>query len=337
MFMDVSSVIKALTNLGNGKPSDVVGFDFGSTGVRAVRLARSKEGFSIVQVWSVQAPVPEPFVFPRELRARAAALAISHPEAVAKLLSIPRPANKLDDVPFAELLGISDPQTFRLAMEIQDSSAAETRVLLAAIPETVAVALLRPFAQGFPAPRSMEVSGLAALNGVLLGTPGLSEQSAMLLDLGAEVATVAITVPRRLAFVRQFRIGANAILRKLGESLNMDPNTARDVAGDGMIDAAEQVRSAFDPLVRQIILGRDFVSRRHNTRTDRLYVAGGLFQAPYWTQPFQTGLGVEVVIWNPLASLPAASGALAPETVAQGSRFAAAAGVAMAALEGARP
>ncbi len=335
--MDFSSVVKNWANIGNAVPSDVVGFDFGATGTRGLRIVRDKEGLSIVQAWCVPTPVPEPFVFPKELRARAAALAISHPDAMAKLLSIPRPASKLDDVPFADLLGISDPQTFRMAMEIQDSSAAETRVLLAAIPETVAATLLHPFAQGFPAPRSMEVSGLAALNGILLGTPGLTEQSVMLLDLGAEIATVAITIPRKLAFVRQFRIGANAMLRKLGESLNMDPDTARDVAGDGMIDATEQVRAAFDPLVRQIILGRDFVSRRHNTRTDRLYVAGGLFQTPYWAQPFQTGLGVEVAIWNPLATLPAASGALAPETVAQGCRFAAAAGAAMAALEGVRP
>jgi len=337
--MDFSGIqSKALALFKGGRLQDVVGFDFGATGTRAVRISRVRETLTVVRAWSGQALAAAPPAYPRELRAHAGAIAVSHPDIVSKLLSIPRPANKIDDVPFADLLGISDPQAFRIAMEIQESTASEAFTLLAAIPDAVIHAALRPFAQGFPAPQAIEVAGLAAINGVVLCNPAFRDQSVILLDLGAETATVAITIPQRLAFVRQFRIGANAILRKLGESLGMDAETARDAVGDGVIDASEQVRAAFEPLVRQIILGRDFVARRHNVRSSRLSVSGGLFQRPYWLTPLQTALAVEAAVWNPLAALPAAAGALAPETVAQGCRFAAAAGAALAALkESSRP
>ncbi len=330
--MDVSG-IKSAFSFGGRRLRDVVGFDFGASGVRAVRLATGREGVVVSGVWSAEAPLTDPLVFPHEMRARAAAIAVSHPDAVARLLFIPRPASKLDDVPFADLLGIADPQAFRMAMEIAHSHASETHVLLAAIPETDAAAALHPFAQGIPAPQSLEVAGLAAINGLILCTPAIEEQSAILLDLGAEVATVAITTPRRLAFVRQFRIGANTIMKKLGERLGMDAETAREAVGGGVVDATEQIRAVFDPLTNQIILGRDFVSRRFNVRPDHVYVSGGLFRSPAWAQPLQVALDVGVTIWNPLADLPAASGALDAETVAEGCRFAAAVGAALGILE----
>lgn len=326
------AAFKSAFGLG-GAPKDIVGIDVGSSGVRAVRVAHTKDGAMLTQAWETLSPVPGPLTLPRNLKARAGALAVSHVDAVAKLLSIPRPQHKLDDVPFADLLGISDPQAFRMAMEIQDSSTTETHVLLAAIPETTITSSLHPFTQGFPAIQSFELSGLAAINSVLLGNSACSEQNLVLLDLGAETATVAITMSKQLAFMRQFRIGANAILRKLAESLGMDVETVRDVVGDGVIDASEQVKAAFEPLARQIILGRDFVARRHNARASCLYVSGGLFQAPFWLTPLQTALAVDAVIWNPLAVLPAIPGAISPEVVACGCRFAAATGVALAGLQ----
>ena len=325
--------IQAALSLGGGVLKEVVGIDFGATGTRAVRMSRTGAALSITRVWSGPKMGSGAFLLPRELRAHACALAVSHSDIVSKLLSIPRPSNKLDDVPIADLLGIIDPKAFRIAIEIQDSTATETHALIAAIPDALARATLSSFAQGFPAPQSLEVSGLAAINGMVLGTPGIREQGALLLDLGAETATVAIIVSQKLAFTRQFRIGANAIMRKLGESLGMDSDTAREAVGEGIIDAAEQVQAAYEPLARQINLGRDFVSRRYNVRPEQLVVSGGLFQAPFWAHPLEAALGVEVTVWNPFSVLPVTPGALTPELVAQGCRFAAAAGAAIAALE----
>jgi len=334
--MDVLG-IKAAFSLGHGALTDVVGVDFGTTGTRAVRVSRTGAAWSIVRVWSGPATGSVALVLPREMRAHAGALAVSHPDIVSKLLSIPRPSYKLDDVPIAELLGITDPKAFRIAIEIQDSTASETHALIAALPDAVARATLSPFSQGFPAPQSLEVAGLAAINGMVLGIPEIREQGALLLDLGAETATVAIIVSKKLAFARQFRIGANAIMRKFGKSLGMDGDTALGAVGEGIIDAGDQIGVAFEPLARQIILGCDFVSRRHNVRPERLVVSGGLFQTPCWTQSIEAVLGVGVTVWNPFAVLPAQPGALTPKLVAQGCRFAAAAGAAVAALEATRP
>jgi hypothetical protein len=335
--MDFSGINSALS-LGGGLLRDVVGIDFGTTGTRAVRVSRAVGGaWSIVRVWSGPARGSGAWVLPRDMRAPAGALAVSHPEIVSKLISIPRPSNKLDDVPIAELLGITDPKAFRIAMEIQHATAVETHALLAAIPDAVARATLSAFAQGFPAPQSLEVAGLAAVNGMVLGMSANRDPGAILLDLGAETATVAIIVARKLAFARQFRMGANAIARKLGESFGMDADTALGAVGEGIVDAGDQIQTAFEPLARQIILARDFVSRRHNIRPERLLVSGGLFQAPCWMQPLQAALDVEVAVWNPFSALPVAPGVLTPELVAQGCRFASAAGAAVAALEAKKP
>ena len=160
--------IKSALFSGGGVLKDVVGIDFGTTGTRAVRMSRTGAALSITRVWSGPETDSVAFVLPRELRAHAAAFAVSHPDIVSKLLSIPRPSNKLDDVPIADLLCITDPKAFRIAIEIQDSTAAETHALIAAIPDARARATLSSFAQGFPAPQSLEVSGLAAINGMVL-------------------------------------------------------------------------------------------------------------------------------------------------------------------------
>jgi Tfp pilus assembly PilM family ATPase len=315
----------------------VLGVDFGATGVRIIRISCSSGRFVITHAWMSRDPNLATFTLPNHLHARAVGIAVSDPDIISKLLAIPSSTNVLADVPFANLLGISNPQAFRIAMELDHSTALKTHALVAAIPETTAVAAIRPFSHGFPAPQSLEVAGLAAINGMILENPAIREQGAILLDLGAETATVAIIVLQKLAFTRQFRIGANAIMRKLGESLGMDGDTAREAVGEGLVDAVDQVQAAYEPLARQINLGRDFVSRSHNVRTEHLVVSGGLFQTPFWTQPLEAALGVDVTVWNPLAVLPVTPGALTPELVAQGCRFAAAAGAAIAALEIKKP
>lgn len=327
------STIKGKLKL-DSVPKDVIGIDFGACGTRIVRMVSNKAGVTVTQAWETDDELTDLTVLPRGVRSRACALAVSHPEAVAKLLSIPRPANKLDDVPFAELLGVDNPMAFRMAMEIQDSSANETSALLAAIPLSLTEKTMGLFAQGFPAPQSLELSGLAALNGVMMTVPSCFERSVILLELGADTATVAITIPQKLAFLRQFRIGANPIMRKLRESLGMDDVTVREAVGGEMIDASEQVRVAFEPLMRQIALGRDFVARRHNVRATRLYACGGLFQTPFWLQPFANGLGVEAEAWNPFKAIPVSKGSVTKEQIENGTRFAAAAGVALAVLKG---
>jgi Tfp pilus assembly PilM family ATPase len=277
---------------------------------------------------------PAALVLARELRARHVALAVSHPESVAKLLVVPRAADKLADFEFASLLGLSNPNAYRIGIEVESSNHSETTVLAAAVPERIVTWALNLFPVATPAPCAVEISGLAALNAIAHSLRDKPEDGAvMAVDVGAQTSTVGIFVRDELALLRQLQIGAGAVLGRVAAALGMDEETARGVLADGMIDASDAVSEALEPLVRQLILGRDFVARRRNCRIGRVYLTGGLLSAPFWRQQIATALEIEAADWSPLTIVPALPAAITPALTAASGCFAAAMGAALAALE----
>jgi Tfp pilus assembly PilM family ATPase len=341
MSPDLTSFIRG----GRTRLGDVVGVDIGSSGTKAVRL-RTVEGAIRMTAVAHLPRLPFPtadapaagggtaLVLPRELRARHVALALSHPEAVTKLLAVPRAADKLADFAFAGLLGLANPDAHRIGVEIESSSHNETVVLAAALPERIVRWALGLFPAGTPIPCSVEIAGLAALNAIAYSLRDKPDDNAvMAIDIGAQTSTVGILVRNELALVRQFQIGTSAVLARVAETLGMDEETARSVLTDGVIDASDAVHSALDPLVRQLVLGRDFVARRRNCRIGSIYLTGGLLSAPFWRQQLATMLGIEAFDWNPLLIVPSGPGTIDPALTTAAGCFAAAMGTALAAWE----
>jgi Tfp pilus assembly PilM family ATPase len=220
MSVDPKTILKRFAR----RRHDVLGFDVGVTTLKAVRLRVIENAVYLVAVAqlphlsvptanSESSAAPQPFQIPRSLHAKYVAFALSPPQAVAKLLVVPRPADKLDDFSFAGLLGLDNPDAFRIGVEIASSTHSETTVLASAMPDQVVHWALGLFPIATPAPCSLEISGLAALNAVAYGLKDHPrDEAVMAIDIGAQTSTLGVFLRGDLALLRQFKLGASAIL-----------------------------------------------------------------------------------------------------------------------------
>lgn len=113
----------------------------------------------------------------------------------------------------------------------------------------------------------------------------------------------------------------------------MDEETARGILADNVVDATDAIHTALQPLVRQLALGRDFVTRHRNCRIGDLYLTGGIAGTPFWRQHLAALLGFEAKEWNPLAVVPPHPDLPPAEQTTDTGCFAAAMGAALGALE----
>jgi Tfp pilus assembly PilM family ATPase len=322
---------------------DVLGVDIGASATKAVRL-RVVDGqvrlvaaaqWPLLPFPAADAPVKSaPLAVPHALHARHVALALSPPSAVAKLLIVPRAANNLADFAFAGMLGLAQPDKFRIGIEVESSSHNETTVLAAALPEYLVKWAISLFPVATPTPCAVEIAGLAALNAIMHSLRAKPEDHAvMAIDIGAQTSTFAIFIRENLALLRQFPIGAGTVMARVASSLGMDEETARNVLSDDAIDASDAIHEALDPLMRQLVLGRDFVARHRNCRVGSVYLSGGLASTPFWRRHIASLLGFEANDWNPLTSIPSEPDTVSPELMASANSFTAALGAAWGALE----
>lgn len=320
---------------------DVVGLDFGASGIKAVRLQRSADGTVTVVAADVLPPLrptaqpPSPLVLPKPLHARASALCLSTREAIAKLLIVPVSNDKLETATVIEYCGHAEPERFRFAYRLLESeSRNESCVLAAGLPEEH-VTWLRQTAAMAPGMRSLEVAGLAAL-GVYAAHPlkaAAGDGCSLVVDFGLETVTLGIFCHGRPTVVRQFGVGASTVLKHVIRDLGVDEETARGVLEDGSVDVRTSVHSALDPFLRQAMIAIDFAERRHNNRLQQVYVCGGFGANADCREELRAAVGLAPEQLHPWGSLKIAPDALPARLAHQELRFAAATGAALMVLE----
>jgi Tfp pilus assembly PilM family ATPase len=133
--------------------------------------------------------------------------------------------------------------------------------------------------------------------------------------------------------IRKLDRGTNALLDKVEATLGVDRATANGIISDGSFDISAATEDVMQPLVRQLVVSRDFVERRENCKVDAIYLAGGLAASHDIQNEISGAMGVDVKTWNPFAGLTVAADALPEELEGQEWRFAASAGACMATFE----
>ena len=329
-------------------PTDVVGVDVGASGTKVVRLKKTKQGITLVAadllpVVSMPEPgepgadtAPSPLALPKPLKARYASMGASGQGAVLKLLSVPTQSEKAGELQVNELLGLADGANYRVAYEVisEGHARAESRLLAVALPENRAQSLCGLFPAGTPAPCAIELSGLAMLHSFFRG-PGQQngDECVAVLDFGASSSVLAILSKGGLVLIRKFDVGSDAILAKVEESLGVDRETAQGILSDGSFDVSQLVRESIAVFSQQVIISRDFVERRENCRIRKFYVCGGVTGARDWQNELHAAVGVPPEPWNPFAGLQVLAESFPERLAGAESRFPAAVGVALAAIE----
>jgi Tfp pilus assembly PilM family ATPase len=335
-------------------PADVVGVDIGPTSTVAVRARRKDDEFTLVAadiLPSVSLPRPPPppregeepvpvdvpmLDLPSHLRAKYAALAVTGGDAVVKLLSFPGAFDNAAEAKVVDSLGLEQPDQYRISYSLvtEGRGKSESRVLGVALPEGHAAMLPGLFATGLPAPFSIEVSGLAAMTAFLHG-PGTqhSGEAVGVVNMEHDVTTFALFHNGVPVLIRRFNVATQTVLDKVQDMLGVDHETAQNIIADGSFDISQAVGEAIEPVVKQLMVSRDFVERRENCRVAKLYVSGELTSSRDLMDEIGGAVGTEVGTWNPLDGFTVADGALPDSLEGQEWRLGAAAGACLGVFE----
>ncbi len=345
--MDFSEIIKKLKR----GPTDVVGIDVGTTAVKAVRIKAldgkmQLAGAEILPPAEVQqeaepdseaeAPAAGALNLSRKVTGRYASLALSGENAVVKLLNFPGQFTDESIDKLIQSLGLENPENHRIGYKLisQGHGKNEAKVLAVAIPETDAAIINDLLPSGLPAPFSIEISGLATMTAFLHGPGAEQENEAVgVVDFGAHTTSFGLFNKNVLSLVRRFSLGTNSVLDNVQKTLGVDRETAQGIIADGAFDISQSVTDVLDPLLKQLIVCRDFVERREDCHVTKIFVTGGLALSSDSMEEMQSSLRVDVQAWNPLDYINTASDAI-PESVAGNEwKLTAAIGAALATLE----
>jgi len=325
--------------------SDIIGVDVAGSGVKVVRLKRNSDPTAppiLVGATMLPSALPSgeggevtPITLPKNLAARQVSIALTGKNASVKLLSFMGKIETME-AQLAEMMGIDKASDARISYRIlvEGHGRTESKILAVAIPEADAQLACRLFPAGFPAPYSIEISGLATLSSFLQGPATKhKDETVAVIDFGADVSFLAIfskTVP---ALIRKFDFGSNAILDRVQKSMGVDADTALEIVSGGSIDLSQFFSDAMDPFVKQLVISRDFLERRENCRISQVYVCGGATASRDWNTVIHNALGLDISLWNPMEFLSVPPGAFSDELKGRESRFAAAVGAAWGSLD----
>jgi Tfp pilus assembly PilM family ATPase len=324
-------------------PTDVVGLDLTPVGINAVRMRKSESDISVLAADIIPASSPDgdkdfssaPLVLPPKFKARYASFAAAGETCTIKLLSFPGRFDDAAQAKVVENLGLDDPNNYRVSYKLVTApTAKEARVLAVALPEEEASSLPMLLPAGLPAPFSIEISGLAAMTAFLhsLGDKA-NEDSVGIIDFGVTTSSFALFNKGIIALVRRFKFGSNALLNKVRETLGVDMETAEGIIADGAFDISQSVSEVMEPIVKQLIVSRDFVERRENCRISKICVSGALTVSRDSIEEIHSSMGVPVETWNPFQGLTVAQDAMPEKLAGQEWRFAAAIGACLATFE----
>lgn len=323
-------------------PTDLVGIDLSSQEVRAVRVRKGATDVTVTAADIFPYPPGEeeenvqPISLAPNLRAKYAAVTIPGNSATVKYLSFPGQMDAGADAAIVQNLGLKDPSGYRIAYKVITPGGArsESRLLATAMPEDEAARATARFATGLPAPHSLELAELAALTAFLHGPSERVDADCVgTLSFGERATFFSLFRRGALAMMRKLDFGTEAILGKLEETLGVNRETAQDIIADGAFDISQAVGDVMEPLIKQLIVSRDFVERRENCRIKKIYMAGGPISSREALSEMQSTLGAELEPWNPFDGLNVASNAVPTQWTGQEWRFAAALGACLGGLE----
>jgi len=342
----MSITIDRLLNVLKHKASDLAGIDVGVSGVKVVRMQKSRNLITL-QAADILPPLPHPeegepatvtlsSSLPPRLKARYACLAIPGQKAVIKLLSFPGQFDSKTESKLFENLGLKNQKAYRLGYKItsEGQPRGESRLLAAAIPDEEVQEVIDLLPAGAPAPYSLEIAGLATLTAFMHG-PGSRHLSDVVgvIEFGASISSFALFHRGSLALVRRFDLGTERLIDRLTEALSVDRDTAAGIITNNSFDISHTIDETIEPLIKQLVVSRDFVERRENCHVTSLYVSGGISLSHDAVERIRTFMGIEVHTWSPLENLKVADDALPEGLAGQEWRLASAIGACLGTFE----
>jgi Tfp pilus assembly PilM family ATPase len=322
---------------GGRRLANLLALDFATSGVKAVRLKKTKDHIVLAAVDILPPSGPEAEarpVLPKPLAAYYTALCATMENAIVRVFNQILPEEEDIDALVRE--NLSAAKDFRVGGLVLSRARGkrDSSVLGVAVPEKTVQHYLTLFTSGAPAPHSLEISGLAAFSAFLFNRSAQTEnQTICLIEAGARCTYVAFLHRNQFQLVNRFDIGGDALLRQVQMTLGVDAEMAGAILLDGSVDVSGPVRQALNPFTRQLSIYREFVERQTKSTLSAVYISGGQATSPYWQTAVKEVLGFIPQLWNPFEKIEIPPDVYPENLKGQESRFAAAVGAALAGME----
>lgn len=326
-------------------PQDVVGLDFGTTGLKCVRLKKTPAGVVLLAA-DILPPLvfpddptaadPKPLTLARHLMAPYAALALPTDKAIIKVLSFPGEFSPAMEEQIVPHMGLENAANFRVNYKllVNGHPRSESRLLAVAYSASQAARAPRILPSGPPAPFSLEVSGLSTLTAFVdkIEKKRLSETVGHL-EIGEKSSVFALFTKGVPVLIRKFEFGVETVMNQVRQGLGVTAQVAYDIVASGSIDISHWVSEGAQPFIKQLLVSRDFVERRENCRIRQFFLSGGGGAFAPLRKEIEQAFDLEFLLWNPFDELITTSTPLGEAVTGQESRMTGAVGVALAAME----
>jgi Tfp pilus assembly PilM family ATPase len=318
--------------------SDLTGFDFGSGTIKVARLKKGKDKLILeaVDLIPFEFSSGESLSVPAKYSSNYAALTYSSGRAVARVVStaLKREVERMEESVLRDSLNVDE--SFRVGSEliVRGKGRGESSVLGVAIPEEDVQRLLGFFPQGAPAPCSVELSFLAALDSYfLLQSEAAVAETFCFLELGAGSSSFAFVSEGAVLLLGKSNVGGDHIRKRIQTALGLDEELAQTLLFDKSVDISAPVHEILGSFLRQLAISRDFMGRRTDSSVSNVIVSGGMCASPYLVDALSEVFDMEIKLWNPFDHLEL--GDAFPESMnAHKYRFAAAIGAAAGGMLG---
>jgi len=316
----------------------LLGLDFATSGIKAVRLKKNKDLIALAAADILPPCSPEAEErpeLPKPLATYYAALCATMDDAVLRVFTqtIPEEEDNIEAIVRTSLNAAADSRVGGLVLS-RAKGKRESTLLGISVPEKTIRRYLELFANGAPAPHSLELSGLAALSAFLYNCGAQTEnQTVCVIETGTRHTYASFLHRNQLQIINRFDVGGDSLVRQVETALGVDADMAGTILAGGSVDVSSQVRQVLSPFTRQLSIYREFVERQSKSTLSAVYISGGLATSAYWQTAIKEVLGFIPQVWNPFEKIEIQPGAFPENLKGQESRFAAAVGAALAGME----
>jgi Tfp pilus assembly PilM family ATPase len=317
--------------------ANLLALDFATSGVKAVRLKKTKDHIALAAA-DILPPAgldaEKAPVLSKPLSAYYTALCATMDNVILRVFAQTLPEDEdLEALVRENLSAAADYRVGGLVIS-RARGKRDSTVLGVSVPEKTVQHYLSLFSSGAPAPRSLEVSGLAAFSAFLFNRGAQTEnQTVCLVETGARYTYAAFLHRNQLQLVNRFDVGGDTLQRQIQIALGVDAEMADTILSGGSIDVASQVRQVLNPFVKQLSIYREFIERQTKSSLSAVYISGGQAASPYWQTAVKEVLGFIPQVWSPFEKIEISPGTFPEHLKGQVSRFAAAVGAALAGME----
>ncbi len=324
-------------NLRDKMRSDLVGLDFGASGIKAVRMRRAKDKFVVCAV-DILPPLdatsaPSRLNLPANLLAKYAAVCVGGGRSVVRLLDIPLNPDQTPEEQIQQQFNLSGDYRMGHFPITPTGTKGFLRTIAVAIDEETARSVLERMSSGLPSPDSLELCGLAALNAYMdHGINEKQEDAVALIEGGTRNIYHFILYRGRPVLIRKFESGAASLSARIQAQFGLDAGMADNMLQVGAIDISNVVREVMGEFLRQLVISKDYVERQDQCRLRHVLLTGGLSSNPFWVRVISETFGLPAEAWNPFSHLDVAPGAYPNRWRGHEGRFAAAVGAACGGL-----